>query len=134
MPCGPSAVFLGFLGSGLPLRERAFLGWFGVRGIGSLYYVAVALVAGSLALDDAQTIFWAVAACVVTSIIVHGVTGTPAVRQLARRACRAYAQPSSAIRSSSIPKWCAISWTTVMRISSSSSSGSSPNSSSSGIR
>ena len=65
----PVAVFLGFLGSGLPLRERAFLGWFGVRGIGSLYYVAVALVAGSLAVDDAQTIFWAVAACVVASIV-----------------------------------------------------------------
>lgn len=81
----PAAVFVGFLGSGLPLRERAFLGWFGVRGVGSLYYVAVALVAGSLALDDAQTIFWAVAACVVTSIVVHGVTGTPAVSRLARR-------------------------------------------------
>ena len=81
----PAAVFLGFLGSGLPLRERAFLGWFGVRGIGSLYYVAVALVAGSLAVEDAQTIFWAVAACVVASIVVHGVTGTPAVSRLARR-------------------------------------------------
>jgi NhaP-type Na+/H+ or K+/H+ antiporter len=82
----PAAVFLGFLGSGLPLRERAFLGWFGVRGIGSLYYVAVALVAGSLAVEDAQTIFWAVAACVVASIVAHGVTGTPGVRRLARRA------------------------------------------------
>ena len=50
----PAAVFLGFVGSGLPLRERAFLGWFGVRGIGSLYYVAVALVAGSLAVEDAH--------------------------------------------------------------------------------
>ena len=56
-----------------------------MRGIGSLYYVAVALVAGSLAVDDAQTIFWAVAACVVVSIVAHGVTGTPAVSRLARR-------------------------------------------------
>jgi NhaP-type Na+/H+ or K+/H+ antiporter len=82
----PAAVFLGFLGSGLPLHERAFLAWFGVRGVGSLYYVAVALVAGSLAVDDAQTIFWAVAACVVVSIVVHGVTGAPGASRLARRA------------------------------------------------
>ena len=82
----PAAVLLAFAGSGLPLRERAFLGWFGVRGIGSLYYVAVSLVAGSLAVEDAQTIFWAVAACVVASIVAHGVTGTPGVRGLARRA------------------------------------------------
>jgi sodium/hydrogen antiporter len=82
----PATVFVAFLGSRLPLRERAFLGWFGVRGVGSLYYVSVALVAGSLAVEDAQTIFWAVAACVVVSIVVHGVTGTPAVSRLARRA------------------------------------------------
>ncbi len=42
--------------------------------------------------------------------------------------------PSSSRRSSPIPKWCAISWRTVTRISSWRTAGSSPNSSSSGTR
>jgi hypothetical protein len=36
-----------------------------VRGIGSLYYVAVALGLGMLPVDESRSLFWAVAACVV---------------------------------------------------------------------
>jgi sodium/hydrogen antiporter len=53
-----------------------------VRGIGSLYYVAVALGFGILSPDEAQTLFWTVAACVVVSIVVHGITATPLERRL----------------------------------------------------
>lgn len=81
----PLAVLAAFVGSGLGLRERAFLGWFGVRGIGSLYYVAAALASGLLAPDDAEAVFWAIAACVVASILAHGITGSPFARRLVRR-------------------------------------------------
>lgn len=81
----PLTVLVAFTGSGLPLRERAFLGWFGVRGVGSLYYVAAALAAGLLAVDEAETLFWAIAICVVASIVVHGITGTPLIRRLVER-------------------------------------------------
>jgi sodium/hydrogen antiporter len=81
----PLAVAVGFAGSGLPRRERLFLGWFGVRGVGSLYYAAAAIATGLLAAEEAETIFWAVAACVVASIVAHGVTGSIGVRRLARR-------------------------------------------------
>jgi NhaP-type Na+/H+ or K+/H+ antiporter len=78
----PLATASAFVGSRLAARERAFIGWFGVRGVGSVYYVAVALGLGILSDDEAQTLFWTVAACVVASIVVHGVTATPLARRL----------------------------------------------------
>lgn len=81
----PFTVLVAFAGSGLPLRERAFLGWFGVRGVGSLYYVAAAIATGLLAVDEAETVFWAIAVCVVVSIVAHGSTGSPLIRRLVER-------------------------------------------------
>jgi NhaP-type Na+/H+ or K+/H+ antiporter len=78
----PLATAVAFLGSSTQPRERMFIAWFGVRGIGSLYYVAVALGLGILSADEARSIFWIVAACVVVSVIVHGVTATPLSRRL----------------------------------------------------
>ena len=67
-----------------PASEGAcFLGWFGVRGVGSVYYAAAAIATGLLAADEAETIFWAVAVCVVASIVAHGITGSIGVRRLA---------------------------------------------------
>jgi NhaP-type Na+/H+ or K+/H+ antiporter len=81
----PAATALAFVGSELAGRDRAFIGWFGVRGIGSLYYVAVALGLGILSADEARTLFWTVTACVLVSIVVHGVTATPLARRLLPR-------------------------------------------------
>lgn len=78
----PAATFVAFLGSRMTAGERAFIGWFGVRGIGSLYYVAVALGFGILTVQEARMLFWTVTACVVVSIVVHGVTATPLSRRL----------------------------------------------------
>jgi NhaP-type Na+/H+ or K+/H+ antiporter len=82
----PLAVAVSFLGSSLPHRERLFLGWFGVRGIGSLYYVAAALSYGVLARDQETVVFWTVTVTILVSIVAHGVTGSPlTVRLLGRR-------------------------------------------------
>lgn len=78
----PLATMVAFTRSSVPPRERAFIGWFGVRGIGSLYYVAVALGLGILSVEESRSLFWTVAACVVASIVVHGVTATPLSRRL----------------------------------------------------
>ena len=81
----PLATAIAFVGSNLSLRNRAFIAWFGVRGIGSLYYVAVALGLGILSAKEAQTLFWTVAVCIVASIVVHGVTASPLARRLLAR-------------------------------------------------
>jgi NhaP-type Na+/H+ or K+/H+ antiporter len=78
----PGAVFVTFIGSPLSLRERLFLGWFGVRGVGSLYYVAVAVAIGALGVTNEVTLFWTVAVCVLLSILLHGITGAPLARRL----------------------------------------------------
>jgi NhaP-type Na+/H+ or K+/H+ antiporter len=77
----PATVLLSLVRTSLPPGERAFVAWFGVRGIGSLYYVAFAIAEGGLARNDASTLFWTVAICIVASIVVHGVTASPLSRR-----------------------------------------------------
>ena len=63
--------------------ERLAISFFGVRGIGSLYYLAYALSAATFA-EVRQ--LWAIAgATVLLSIAVHGVTATPLMSRLDRR-------------------------------------------------
>ncbi|MER6115910.1 cation:proton antiporter [Streptomyces sp. NPDC001743] len=68
---------------GLPStrRERAVTALFGIRGIGSLFYLAYALGEGSFAgyADE----LWAVAAfTVLASVLLHGAAGAPVIRRL----------------------------------------------------
>jgi len=77
----PVSVALALTGTRLDRNERAFVGWFGVRGIGSLYYAAVAIGTGVLSDGEARIVFWTTAACVIVSITVHGVTSAPLSRR-----------------------------------------------------
>jgi len=77
----PLAVAISMLRSGTPASERAFVAWFGVRGVGSLYYAAIAVGAGVLAPDEIVTIVWTVIVCVGVSLVVHGVTAAPFARR-----------------------------------------------------
>ena len=68
-------------------RERLVIAFFGVRGVGSLFYIAFALAHGNF--PDAERL-WAITALVVVgSIILHGITATPAMRLLDRKRERA---------------------------------------------
>ena len=78
----PLASLLALWPTRLPLAERAFIGWFGIRGIGSFYYVAVALGAGVLDPHEAELVYWSVIVCVGISILLHGVTSRPAARRI----------------------------------------------------
>ncbi|MFD0206528.1 MULTISPECIES: cation:proton antiporter [Saccharothrix] len=68
-------------------RERAVISFFGVRGVGSLFYVAYALQAGDFADQDA--IWRVVGLVVIGSIVLHGITATPSIRFLDRLRLRA---------------------------------------------
>ena len=66
--------------------ERAFVAWFGVRGIGTLFYVATATAAGSpLPADERELVVWTAIACVLVSIALHGITAGPFQRWLHTR-------------------------------------------------
>jgi sodium/hydrogen antiporter len=87
----PLTVNLALLGSRLQRPgERAFLAWFGVRGVGTLFYVAVAVAAGSpLPEDERRLIAWTAVACVILSVVVHGITAGPLNRWLGRNVLKA---------------------------------------------
>jgi NhaP-type Na+/H+ or K+/H+ antiporter len=74
----PASVFLGLLGSGTPLRLQMLVGWFGVRGIGSIYYLMFAIVFG-LPEDLSVEFIHITLAVIVLSIIVHGLTVRPMI-------------------------------------------------------
>jgi sodium/hydrogen antiporter len=78
----PLAVLAALLGSRVPARERLFVAWFGVRGIGSLYYASVAIASGYLLGDEGELLIWTAIACVLASIVVHGVTAASLSRRL----------------------------------------------------
>ncbi len=67
-------------------RERAVISFFGVRGVGSLFYVAYGLTHGEF--PEAERIWAAVALVVVGSIVIHGVTATPVMALIDKRRVR----------------------------------------------
>jgi sodium/hydrogen antiporter len=82
----PLTVNVALLGSRLRRPgERAFLAWFGVRGVGTLFYVAVAAAPGSpLPPGERELIVWTAIGCVILSVVLHGVTAGPLKRWLGR--------------------------------------------------
>ena len=62
--------------------ERRFAALFGVRGVAALYYGAVVAGAGVFSREEAETVFWTGAACVIVSIVVHGFGATPLMRRM----------------------------------------------------
>jgi len=78
----PAAGLFSLLGSNLPWREQLVISFFGIRGMGSIYYLAFALNHASFA--DPRRL-WAIAGSVVlASILLHGITVTPALALLDR--------------------------------------------------
>jgi len=72
----PAAVFLGLAGSGTPVRLQAMTAWFGIRGIGSIYYLVFAIEAG-LPPDLAAQLTNIVLFTIMLSIMVHGLSVKP---------------------------------------------------------
>jgi NhaP-type Na+/H+ or K+/H+ antiporter len=80
----PVATLAAFARSSVPLRERAFIGWFGIRGIGSFYYAAAIIDGRVLAETEAVKVFWSVVVVVGLSIVAHGLTATSLSRRVDR--------------------------------------------------
>jgi NhaP-type Na+/H+ or K+/H+ antiporter len=76
----PLSVVAAVVGERLTLPQCALIGWFGIRGIGSVYYLLFALRHG-LDAHVADTLvsltLWTVAA----SIVAHGVTAQPLMQR-----------------------------------------------------
>ncbi len=76
----PAMAWISLQGTVLGPRERLVTAFFGVRGIGSIYYVAYGTGAATFAGTDR---IWSTAAfTVLLSVVVHGVLATPVMRRL----------------------------------------------------
>ncbi len=81
----PAAVAIGLLGSDVTPRERQFTSWFGIRGIGSLYYLMYAVEHG-LPESDAKLLVGLTLSAIAVSIVAHGVSVTPLMKSYNRLA------------------------------------------------
>jgi NhaP-type Na+/H+ or K+/H+ antiporter len=72
----PASVWLGLLGSSTTAAQRHLIGWFGIRGIGSIYYLTYAINHG-LPPELAQTLTALTLTVVAVSVAVHGISVTP---------------------------------------------------------
>lgn len=72
----PASAWLSTIGDQLPWQRRLLLGWFGIRGLGSLNYLAYALTHG-LAGQDGDDLATIALTVVALSVFIHGVTTTP---------------------------------------------------------
>ncbi|HSK80271.1 MAG TPA: sodium:proton antiporter [Thermoanaerobaculia bacterium] len=80
----PLAVVAGLAGARLPPLEKGLMSWFGIRGIGSIYYLMYAIEHG---LDPAlaETLVGLTLAAVTASILIHGISVTPLMRLYEKR-------------------------------------------------
>ncbi len=74
----PLGVWLSLLGQNLPKKTKSLMGWFGIRGLGSIYYLTYALGEGIKG-ETAEQIVWITLTIVVFSIIIHGITAAPLI-------------------------------------------------------
>ena len=72
----PIAVKIGLIGSSTSPIHRNFMSWFGIRGVGSIYYLSYSINHG-LTAQSAKELIDVVITVVACSIIVHGISATP---------------------------------------------------------
>jgi NhaP-type Na+/H+ or K+/H+ antiporter len=83
----PVSVWLGVLGLPAKNAPRRLLGWFGIRGIGSVYY-AVFIARHDLEYSLSAELLACVFTVIAASIVVHGVSATPLMELYQRRRAR----------------------------------------------
>jgi len=72
----PVSVWLGLIGAPVTRDQRAMIGWFGIRGIGSIYYLMYAIHQG-LPPSLVELLVGITLAAVTVSIVLHGMSVRP---------------------------------------------------------
>jgi sodium/hydrogen antiporter len=78
----PVAVWVALAGTQLDTATKAFMAWFGPRGVATMTYSLLVLASG---IEVGGELFGVAALVVVCSILAHGLTDTPGSEWLARR-------------------------------------------------
>jgi NhaP-type Na+/H+ or K+/H+ antiporter len=78
----PVAIGLALVGTRVPLAWKAFMAWFGPKGVATMTFSLLVLAED---IPEGERIFNIAALCVFVSILAHGVTDKPGSEWLARR-------------------------------------------------
>jgi len=79
----PLGAWISTIGENYSPLRRILFGWFGIRGVGSLYYLAYALGSG-LKGEIGEQIAWITFLTVIVSVFLHGITSTPLMNRYDR--------------------------------------------------
>ena len=74
----PAATFVSLIGTAPSSEQRGFIAWFGVRGVGSVYYLAYAIARG--ASGETEMLADLTLIVVAASIVLHGISVTPLMK------------------------------------------------------
>jgi NhaP-type Na+/H+ or K+/H+ antiporter len=75
----PLAVYIASVGTGLDRRGRAFIAWFGPKGVASMLFALFVLNSN---VPDGGVVFDVAAFVILASILAHGLTDTVAARRI----------------------------------------------------
>jgi NhaP-type Na+/H+ or K+/H+ antiporter len=75
----PLGAWVSTIGLAVHPATRWLFGWFGIRGVGSIYYLAYALSSG-LEGTTGEQVAWITFWTIVISVCLHGVTSTPLMK------------------------------------------------------
>jgi len=78
----PVAIWLALAGTGTDTATKAFMAWFGPKGVATMTFSLFVL---GESVPGGERIFYLAALCVFTSVLAHGLTDTPGSEWLARR-------------------------------------------------
>ena len=79
----PLFAWLSLLGGGVRGYDRLAIAFFGIRGLGSVYYLAFAAGKGSF--EDVETLWAVVCATIVCSVVTHGISVSPVMKFVDRK-------------------------------------------------
>lgn len=80
----PLSIWFGLMGADVSSDQRKLISWFGIRGIGSIYYLMYA-INHDLPQSLVQFIITITLTTVTASIVLHGISVTPLMNVYARR-------------------------------------------------
>ncbi|WP_312407701.1 cation:proton antiporter [Rhizobium sp.] len=79
----PVAAWVSLIGCQQPRAEKLIVSIFGIRGLGSIYYLAYA--SGRARFENVETVWATVFLIILLSVIMHGAAVTPVMRWIDRR-------------------------------------------------
>ena len=79
----PVAAWVSLIGCRLPWADKLIVSVFGIRGLGSIYYLAYA--SGKAKFENVETVWATVFVIILLSVVMHGATVTPVMRWIDRR-------------------------------------------------